>query len=70
MDGYKSNITKLKKVELIDDHLKLMIDYDMLFNDYKDLKEEIEQQNSIIFMLQKRIKELESIIKNNDILFE
>ena len=72
MDDYKSHVKKLKKQELVDNHVKLMKDYDMLYNDNFKLKFKIYQQNSKISRLQERIKELEFIINNYehiDILF-
>ena len=73
MDDYKFNVTKLKKQELVDHHIRLMNSYDMLYNDNFNLKEEIDQQNFMISRLQKRIRQLESIIDNYEhinILFE
>ena len=65
MDEYEFNVAKkLKKQELVDNHVNLIKLYDTLYNDNFKLRFKIEQQNSKISGLQKHIKKLESMINN------
>ena len=73
MDDYRSNVNKLIKQELVDEHIRLMKSYEMLYDDNSKLESKITQQKIKIFELQKRIKQLESIINNyehTNILFD